>query len=402
MKLWTLLVFAALAASACSGGDGSVSETTTSTVSASTATTTASTTTTTLTTSTEATSTTLGSVFVIGQAEYVLGAGGTIQSVSPDARVLVIADGEHVGLQPLDGSDPEDVPAPPDFRLGRMVGGWTPDGSMVAFHDALSTAVEFDSTVWLLDTREPSLRLLVSEQDIIVFDVAVAPDGEVTLLGTQTDRDSGVFTVSESGEPEPLAQVRGEFVEWLPDGSALLVSGRISDPEGLWKVDPTDGSSELVTPADDVLGTPFLVAVSGDSAWALVYYHAYVAREFPANVSHYGVVRLESGEVSPLKERADRDFFGPGLAAFSPDGAWVAYTYYDGQDLDAPLVLAVRPTAGGEEQIISGDLFNAVGSPPTPAPFFLAALFRDLGPVWAVDNRLVLPTGTWALVIHLE
>jgi len=401
MKLSALAISAVLAASACSGGDGNVCETTTSTVPATATTTSMATTTTTIPTETGGTVTTPGSGFVIGEADYVLAAGGTIQSVSPDARVLVIADGEHVDLQSLDGSDAESVPSPPEFRLGRLVGGWAADGSVVAFHDAFSTAVNFDSTVWLLDTREPALQLLVSEQDILVLDVAFAPDGDVVLLGDQTDHGFGLFTVSDSGEPQPLAPVQWQnVVEWLPDGSALVTTAFTSGEEaGLWRVDPRDGSSELVSPPDAVLGSPHLVAVSGDSAWALIFYRIYVAQEFPANASHYGVVRLETGEVSPLKEPTDRDFFGPGLAAFSPDGEWVAYTYHDGQDMDAPVVLAVRPTAGGEEQIISGDLFAAVGSPPTPSPFFLE---RELNPVWAADNRLVFPTSSWALVIDLE
>jgi hypothetical protein len=50
-------------------------------------------------------------------------------------------------------------------------------------------------------------------------------------------------------------------------------------------------------------------------------------------------------------------------------------------------------------RLFSGDLFNAVGSPPTPSPFFLD---RELKAVWAADNRLVFPTGVWALVIDVE
>lgn len=338
---------------------------------------------------------------MIRQAQYVTSVAGTIQSISPDARLMVIADGEHLGLQPLDGSDPVDVPVSPEFRLRSLVGGWSSDGFMVAFLDRRSTATTFDSTLWLLDTREPAIRLLVSEQDIVVFDVAVAPDGTVTLSGDQRDRGSGLFTVSESGEPQPLAPTLGLVFEWLPDGSALLMT-QTTDQEGLWTVDPGDGSSELVIPADAVLGTPYLIAVSADSAWALVYYRTYVGNEFfPANVSHYGLVSLDTGLVTPLKVGTDSDFTGPGLAAFSPDGTWVAYTYYDGNGRDAPLVLAVRPTAGGDEQIISNDLINTVGSPPTPAPL-IPAFLGGLEPVWGANDRLVLPTETWALVIDLD
>ena len=81
MKLSALAISAVLAASACSGGDGNVSETTTSTVPATATTTSMATTTTTIPTETGGTVTTPGSGFVIGEADYVLAAGGTIQSV---------------------------------------------------------------------------------------------------------------------------------------------------------------------------------------------------------------------------------------------------------------------------------------------------------------------------------
>lgn len=339
----------------------------------------------------------------IKQAGFVAGLGRGIQSVSPDGLVLVVADGEHVGIQPLDGGDPVDVPAPNEFSLQRMVGGWTSDGSTVAFHDQLATATTFDSTVWLLNAAQPSLREVIVEQDIVLFDVAVAPDGSVIALsgvsGSGPARVHGVFTVQGSDEPKLLAEFEAEVIEWLPDGASLLMTGFTDESVGLWRVDRSDGGVELVTPADDVLGHPRLVSVSDDGTWALVHYLRYVAREFPANVSHFGVVDLETGDVSALKAQGRDDFFGPMLAVFSPDGKRVAYVYHDGRNTDAPLVLAIRPTVGGQEQIISGDLFVDVGFPPTPDN---VGLDPELRPVWTNNDRLVLPTRAWALVMDME
>jgi WD40 repeat protein len=284
-----------------------------------------------------------------------------------------------------------------------MVGSWTSDASSVAFHDQVATATTFDSTVWLLSTVEPSLREVVIEQNIVLLDVAIAPDGSEIALSAVSEsgpaRVHGVFTAQGSNEPKLLAEFEAEVIEWLPDGSSLLLTGLNDESAGLWRVDSSDGGVELVAPADDVLGQPRIVSVSDDGTWALVHYLRYVAREFPANVSHFGVVDLETGEVSALKAQGGGDFFGPMLAVFSPDGKRVAYAYHDGPNTDAPLTLAVRPTVGGQEQIISGDLFGDVGSPPTPDTL---GLDPELRPVWTSNDRLVLSTRAWALVLDMD
>jgi hypothetical protein len=116
-------------------------------------------------------------------------------------------------------------------------------------------------------------------------------------------------------------------------------------------------------------------------------------------VSHFGLVDLDTGVVSPLKEPTGSDFVGPTMAAFSPDGASVAYLYHAGTDLEAPTVLAVRATNGGAERIISTDLFSDVGPPPTSDALLVDGF---LWPVWGTTGLLILPTRAWALAIELD
>lgn len=393
---------------ACTGGDGTGSTavegtvTTSSTVTVTTSQATSSTTTAVAPSTTKSPN----SAFALGEARYVDGAGLWIQTVSPDAMTLVVADGDHIGLQPLDAPDGErvlPVPTPPDFRLQRMAGGWSPDGTLLAFHDRSTTAATFQSTVWLLEVTEPSVRSLIDSEGFLALDVAVSADGTVAVTGNDSTRGSGVFTDGGSGEAAPLAQFDGPLhvIDWTADGSYLLLS-RSAGEGGLWRLTPGRyGQRELVVADDPVLGSPILMTVSRDGGWALVHYSAFVAAEFPTDVSHVGVVRLDTGDVTPLKEHdGTAGFFGPTTATFSPDGTWVAYTYHRGTGLDDPVVLAIRPTAGGAEQIISSDLFGTVGRPPTN-DFLFHSGSGSLNPVWAGD-RLVLPTERWVLVIDLD
>ena len=118
------------------------------------------------------------------------------------------------------------------------------------------------------------------------------------------------------------------------------------------------------------------------------------------NQPHYKIAHLDTGRVSALKVGSGGDFLGPVFAAFSPDGSRVAYLYHDGASSDAPLVVAVRPSGGGDEQTISHDVFGEAGYPPTPHRLMQVEV--DLQAVWTDDDRLVFPTAGWALVLDLE
>jgi hypothetical protein len=129
-------------------------------------------------------------------------------------------------------------------------------------------------------------------------------------------------------------------------------------------------------------------------------YDRYLAAESLVGQAFYTIVHLGTGEVSVLEVGNGSDFLGPVFAVFSPDGSQIAYLYHHGDSIDAPLVLAVRPTGGGEEHIISHDVFAEAGHPPTPHRLMQVEI--DLRAVWTDDGRLVFPTAGWVLFFDLE
>jgi dipeptidyl aminopeptidase/acylaminoacyl peptidase len=310
---------------------------------------------------------------------------------------MVVADGEQICVQKLDVVDVECLVAPPEFRSRpRLAGGWAADGTTFVFHDRSATATSFRSTLWALDTAGPTLELLLDDPDITVWDAAVDPQGDVIAFRGTVARVTGVLTISAGGTPELVAETAlGDNLAWLPDGSGLLFDA-LGDAAGVWRMDLDDPTPEMLVPLD---GRPALGSVSSDGSWALIYDRELAAGSV-VNQSHYKIAHLDTGEVSALEVGSGGDFVGPVFAVFSPDGSRVAYLYHDGDSSDAPLVLAVRPTGGGNERIISHGVFNQAGSPPTPHR--LMQIEVDLRAVWTDDDRLIFPTAGWVLFVDLD
>jgi hypothetical protein len=225
------------------------------------------------------------------------------------------------------------------------------------------------------------------------LDAAVGPQGDVIAFQGYVAGVTGVFTISNGSTPELVAETAlAESLVWLLDGTGLLLDGR-GDAAGVWRIDLDDATPEMQVPLDR---PPTLVSVSPDGFWALVYDRELAAGS-AVNQPHYKIAHLDTGEVSALEVGSGGDFLGPVFAVFSPDGSRVAYLYHDGDSSDAPVVLAVRPTGGGEEQIISHDVFDDAGHPPTPHR--LMQMEVDLRAVWTDDDRLLFPTAGWVLFI---
>ncbi len=396
VKLAALACCLAALIGACTGTGDSATTTVGDVLSATSSTTTTTTTVPTTTTSTTvATKTDPG--LGTGRAGYVLRALGDVQSVAPDGRVMVVADGEQICVQKLDVLDIECLAAPPEFRSRpRLAGGWAPDGMTFVFHDRSATAASFRSTVWALDTTEAALELLLDDPDVIVWDAAVSPADNVIAFRGSGARVTGVFTNSNGSAPELAAETAlGDNLAWAPDGTGLLFD-TLGDQAGVWRIDLSGATPELLVPID---GRPSLVSVSSNGSWALIYDRELAAGS-AVNQPHSKIAHLDTGEVSLLEVGNGSDFLGPVFAVFSPDGGRVAYLYHDGVGSDAPLVLAVRPTGGGEERIISHDVFDKAGPPPTPHR--LAQTEVELRAVWTDDDRLVFPTSGWVLFVDLD
>jgi hypothetical protein len=349
------------------------------------------------TTTSAATTTTTAPGSASTPAGYVLRALGEVQAVDPGGRVMVVADGEQICVQKLDGMDVECLDSPPEFgSRPSLAGGWTPDGTTFVFHDRSATAMNFRSTLWALDTAEPALELLLDDPEVIVWDAAVGPRGDVIAFRGNVRRVTGLFTISNDRAPELVAETAlGASLVWLPDGTGLVFDA-LGDGAGVWGIELGAAAPEQLAPVD---GRPSLVSVSRDGSRALIYDRESASGSV-LNKPLYKIAPLDTGEVSALEVGSGGDYLGPVFAAFSPDGSRVAYLYHDGADSDAPLVLAVRPIGGVAEQIISHDVFAEVGDPPTPHRLVQAEV--DLRAVWTDDDRLVFPTPGWVLVIDLE
>ena len=335
---------------------------------------------------------------------YVTPELGFYESVGPDGSLLVVASGICVEPTDSEGSD-TCATLPGGNSVGDAAGGWAGDGSRFVFHDRLTTATTFESTVLSLDRETGDIAELIVGEGLVAMDVAVSADGsDVVVSGSSWTNASGAFragtfAVGPDGALERISEVPGENIEWLPDSSGLVVSARGPDHQGVFIISPDGGSARLVGP-DDILGPPFLAAVSGDGQWALVHWQVLVARDFfPAGVPFYSLLSLDDGDLIPLRPEADdAGFVGPVAAAFSPDSDRVAYVYFGGEDREGPLVLATRRLPNGAEVLLNPDLFATAGSPPNPD-----TLLFDGEPhaVWTDDDRLVLRTRSWAMVLEL-
>ncbi len=312
--------------------------------------------------------------------------------------LLMQPAGNQVCLQAVDGLDVDCLRWREDDAGARLAAAWSPDSSAVAFYDRITGADTFMSPVYRLSVELGMVSELIGGEDTLPIDLALSTN-TLAFLGLLAEQEEvGVSLLSRAGEVDRLAELPGGLIEWLPDGSALLYTGTGTDAPGVWRVDAIDGSRRLIAPSDGVLGRPLLAGVSNDGTWALIFYTIALTLEAPAGVSHYGLVELETGKVTPLKASSGQDFFGPVAAAFSPESPSIAYAYHSGADRDAPLTLVTRSIRGGKEQVISVDLESDVGTPPTP---HILLFDPNLTAVWRSDGFLVLPTAGWALIVDL-
>ena len=312
--------------------------------------------------------------------------------------LLLQTAGNRVCLQAVDGVDVDCVRWREDDARARLAAAWSPDSAAVAFYDRITRTTTFMSPVYRLSVALGTVSEIIEGDDTFPIDLALSTDTLAFLGRLAEQQEFGVSLLARSGGMELLAELPGGLIEWLPDDSALLYTGTGTDAPGLWRVDALDGSRRLIAPFDAALGHPLLAGVSNDGSWALIFYTVALTLDAPAGVSHYALVELETGEVTPLKASSGPAFFGPVAAAFSPESPSIAYAYHSGADRDAPLAMVTRSLRGGDERVISADLEADIGSPPTP--YFL--LFDpNLTPVWRSDGFLVLPTAGWALIVDL-
>ena len=173
---------------------------------------------------------------------------------SPDGLSLLVqgSDGKsRVGLFQVDARSGETTPIvrerSTNFR--GFEGAWSADGKAV-FYIHQDPSKGFSIRRLAIESYEEE-TLYSSTTAFPLHDLALSPDGETLAFATK-DRllaQAEVLFVLpvEGGEPRQLLRARNATlagVEWLPDGSGLLVGTPGKPTPSIWRVAITGGDPE--------------------------------------------------------------------------------------------------------------------------------------------------------------
>jgi dipeptidyl aminopeptidase/acylaminoacyl peptidase len=234
----------------------------------------------------------------------------------------------------------------------------------------------------------------------VLNDPQLSPDGtQVAFTVTRPDRDANTYRIhlwlvpAAGGDPRQLttAPAKETSPRWSPDGTRLVfLSDRSSDKQ-VWVIPVSGGEARALTsgrlaPADPVW--------SPDGRWI-----AFVGKPEPARAREESDVKV----ISRLRYKQDGEGFWDGRwkqifivsadggparqvttgdfdhlsPAWSPDGAWLAYTANDSPDADfgnTADVWVVAPGGGSPRRLTAG-----IGPAQAPA--------------WAPDGRHIAYVG---------
>ncbi len=342
-------------------------------------------------------------------ASYVTPLMGEIQALSPDGELLVVSDGNDICLQSIDEGllDCFVWIDEPDPIRPRFASDWSSDGSSLFFSDLRRLTLGQQPPVWSLESGTGEFTRLLDPLPTAAVDVAVNPaTGTVAaaaVIGAESilesEDDIGLYLFGDYGGPRLLLPGFNGSIEWTPSGDALVASALLGDRE-VFRIDAESRERVSIVGEDDELGAPVLGTLSADGRFATVTYLDALSSSFRSPGTPFvGVLDLETGAVEPIPSIDDTGFVGAYSAVFSADGAAVAYLYTDGIDIEEdPLVLAARPTAGGDAMLIT----DQIGLNPLDEPITVVSLFSTtIDPVWT-DDRIVFASFSWALVVDLE
>ncbi|CAN5386855.1 hypothetical protein BH09CHL1_BH09CHL1_04880 [soil metagenome] len=278
---------------------------------------------------------------------------------------------------------------PQRIRINITDLAWSPDSSTVVFAER-PLVLFVDGDIWTMDAATGELTNvtddnyegelpIIEEQtnDQPVFaDVTprFSPDGKSIAFSRTTIVAPGMDAPSElwvldltTGESRMVAQVSTQEpgvlyfnLAWSPDATTVYVSlfhADQSDPEnGIWAVDVASGDrAQIAGATDDFNGAAPAVTAVSPLATALTVYYPAVLGQFGAEIqSGFGLLELESGEITPIEAPASlgTDTVPAAVLApgFSPDGSSLLFVVRGFTNDSAALV--IRDLESGDERII--------------------------------------------------
>jgi hypothetical protein len=176
---------------------------------------------------------------------------------SEDGQMIAYVTGPPLGdtlavLQILPGNRVrtiKELPMTDDSSDSLTLGDpcWSPDGEEIAFlvgdagHSGGSLGMSGSGSIWTLDVRDHTLRLLISGN---LKSPVWSPDGE--RLAFRDSDDAEIYTVSSSSGEKTRITTNdlSEFcIDWTPDGQFIrfYVSGK-----GLYEVSANGGEASLI------------------------------------------------------------------------------------------------------------------------------------------------------------
>jgi Tol biopolymer transport system component len=163
---------------------------------------------------------------------------------------------------------------------------WTPDGKIVYDSRTGDTRTGDSSNIWIMDADGGNQKQLTFESGI---DPDVTSDGRYIVFRSNRSGTPHIYRMEmDGGNLKQLTDGTGEFVPHLtPDGKWVFFNSRSSGNISVWRV-----------------------SIDGGEAKQIVDHPSYNAH-------------------------------------ISPDGEWIACTYWDGQE-DAPRRVAIIPIEGGQ------------------------------------------------------
>jgi len=268
--------------------------------------------------------------------------------VSPDGRALALVSVRQVGpehveqlsLLSLDGGKP--APLGPASARARSP-SWAPDGSWLAFE---SDRASFRDVFRIAPGAAGAAAARLTEAPQGSFEPAVSPDGRWIAFATSRDGDAEVYVMrADGGEPRRLTAFHADdwAPRWSPDGRAIAFLSAREGVDRIFVVRPDGTDLRKLSAAADT-GADRTERSEADAAWspdgARV---AYTLR------TRDGVSRVMIADARTGAARQVAGIDRGQQPAWSPDGRYLAFTAADAEG-DAELWIA-RADGGGATRI---------------------------------------------------